>query len=62
MERLTAAREARCDLQVPVTLRSAAEVRVALTENISAVGVFVATSAPGRIGDRLVLMFKLPNA
>lgn len=56
------ARQVRCDLQVPVTVGASDEARVALTENISAGGVFVATSTPGRVGDRLVLDFKLPNA
>jgi uncharacterized protein (TIGR02266 family) len=56
------ARQVRCDLQVPVTLGASGEARLALTENISAGGVFVATSVPGLVGDRLVLSFRLPNA
>ncbi len=34
---------------------------MALTENIGTGGLFVATSRPGRVGDQISLIFRLPN-
>ncbi|SRR5579871_570935 len=56
-----AAREVRCDLQVPVQIAWADDSKMALTENISQGGLFAATSNPGRVGDRVVLRFRLPD-
>ena len=57
----SAARDVRCDLQVPVQITWEDDSRMALTENISAGGLFAATSRPGSVGDRLSLKFTLPN-
>jgi uncharacterized protein (TIGR02266 family) len=34
---------------------------MALTENLGTGGLFVATSSPERVGDRITLTFRLPN-
>ncbi len=57
----SAERDVRCDLQVPVQIAWEDDARMALTENISAGGLFAATSNPGRVGDRVLLKFTLPN-
>jgi len=56
-----AARDVRCDLQMPVQIAWADDSKMALTENISAGGLFAATSSPGLVGDRVVLKFRLPD-
>ena len=54
-------RDNRSDFQVPVQVDGQDESRMALTENISTGGLFVATSRPERVGDRVSLVFRLPN-
>jgi uncharacterized protein (TIGR02266 family) len=58
----SARRSGRCDLQVPIQIGDNLEPQIALTENIGTGGLFIATSSPGRIGERVSLKFRLPNA
>ena len=51
----------RCDLQVPIQIDGPGDPHLALTENIGIGGLFVATSSPERVGDRITLTFRLPN-
>jgi uncharacterized protein (TIGR02266 family) len=57
----SARRSTRCDFQVPIQIDGPSGPTVALTENIGAGGLFVATSKPARVGDRISLIFRLPN-
>lgn len=61
MDGHSARRGSRCDLQVPIEIDGRGDTRMALTENISTGGLFVATSRPERVGDRISLVFRLPN-
>jgi Tfp pilus assembly protein PilZ len=58
MEYSKTRREVRCDLQMPVSI---AWKGLALTENISAGGLFAATTRYGHIGDQVHLRLRLPN-
>ena len=51
----------RFDLEVKVDLESDHNFYTGLTQNISAGGLFIATNAIRRIGDRIVLKFSLPG-
>ena len=52
----------RFDLEVKVDLESEHNFYTGLTQNISAGGVFIATHAIRRIGDRITLKFTLPGS
>jgi uncharacterized protein (TIGR02266 family) len=52
----------RFDIEVKVSLESDSNFYTGLTQNISAGGLFVATHAIRRIGDRITLKFTLPGA
>ena len=52
----------RFDLEVKVDLESDHNFYTGLTQNISAGGLFIATNAIRRIGDRITLKFSLPGA
>ena len=52
----------RFDLEVKVDLESDHNFYTGLTQNISAGGVFIATHAIRRIGDRITLKFTLPGS
>ncbi len=56
-----AKRAGRCTLQVPIQIETDGERHLALTENICTGGLFVATSHPGRVGDQILLKFRLPR-
>lgn len=62
MRPLSARRSGRCDLQVPIQIEDKADPQIALTENIGTGGLFIATSSPRRVGERVSLKFRLPNA
>ena len=51
----------RFDLEVKVDLESDHNFYTGLTQNISAGGLFIATNALRRIGDRITLKFSLPG-
>jgi uncharacterized protein (TIGR02266 family) len=51
----------RFDLEVKVDLESDHNFYTGLTQNISSGGVFIATSAIRKIGDRITLKFSLPG-
>lgn len=51
----------RFDLEVSVDLESDSNFYTGLTQNISAGGLFIATNAIRRIGDRITLKFSLPG-
>ncbi len=51
----------RFDLEVSVDLESDSNFYTGLTQNISAGGLFIATNAIRRIGDRIMLKFSLPG-
>ena len=51
----------RFDLEVKVDLESDHNFYTGLTQNISSGGVFIATSAIKKIGDRITLKFSLPG-
>ena len=51
----------RFELEVKVDLESDHNFYTGLTQNISAGGLFIATNAIRRIGDRIVLKFSLPG-
>jgi len=52
----------RFDLEVKVDLESDHNFYTGLTQNISAGGLFIATNAIRRIGDRITLKFFLPGS
>ena len=52
----------RFELEVKVDLESDHNFYTGLTQNISAGGLFIATNAIRRIGDRITLKFLLPGA
>ena len=52
----------RFDLEVKVDLESDHNFYTGLTQNISAGGLFIATNAIRKIGDRITLQFSLPGA
>ena len=52
----------RFDLEVKVDLESDHNFYTGLTQNISSGGVFIATSAIRKIGDRITLKFSLPGS
>ena len=52
----------RFDLEVKVDLESDHNFYTGLKQNISAGGLFIATNALRRIGDRITLQFSLPGA
>ena len=52
----------RFDLEVKVDLESDHNFYTGLTQNISSGGVFIATSALRKIGDRITLKFSLPGS
>lgn len=52
----------RFELEVNVDLESDHNFYTGLTQNISAGGLFIATNAIRRIGDRITLKFLLPGA
>ncbi|HEY6475051.1 MAG TPA: TIGR02266 family protein [Polyangia bacterium] len=52
----------RFDLEVKVDLESDHNFYTGLTQNISSGGVFIATSAIRKIGDRITLKFTLPES
>lgn len=52
----------RFDLEVNVDLESDHNFYTGLTQNISAGGLFIATNAIRRIGDRITLKFSLPGS
>jgi len=56
-----AKRAGRCALQVPIQIDAEGASHFALTENICTGGLFVATSHPGRVGDQILLKFRLPR-
>jgi uncharacterized protein (TIGR02266 family) len=56
-----AKRAGRCALQVPIQIEAQGASHFALTENICTGGLFVATSRPGRVGDQILLKFRLPR-
>jgi len=51
----------RFDLEVNVDLESDSNFYTGLTQNISAGGLFIATNAIRKIGDRITLKFSLPG-
>ena len=51
----------RFDLEVKVDLESDHNFYTGLTQNISSGGLFIATSAIRKIGDRITLQFSLPG-
>jgi uncharacterized protein (TIGR02266 family) len=51
----------RFDLEVKVDLESDHNFYTGLTQNISAGGLFIATNAIRKIGDRITLQFSLPG-
>jgi uncharacterized protein (TIGR02266 family) len=51
----------RFDLEVKVDLESDHNFYTGLTQNISAGGLFIATNAIRRIGDRITLKFSIPG-
>ena len=51
----------RFDLEVKVDLESDSNFYTGLTQNISAGGLFIATHALKKIGDRITLKFTLPG-
>ena len=51
----------RFDLEVKVDLESDHNFYTGLTQNISSGGLFIATSAIRKIGDRITLKFSLPG-
>ena len=51
----------RFDLEVKVDLESDHNFYTGLTQNISAGGLFIATNAIRKIGDRITLKFSLPG-
>jgi uncharacterized protein (TIGR02266 family) len=51
----------RFDLEVSVDLESDSNFYTGLTQNISSGGLFIATNAIRRIGDRITLKFLLPG-
>ena len=51
----------RFDLEVKVDLESDHNFYTGLTQNISAGGLFIATNAIKRIGDRITLKFSIPG-
>jgi uncharacterized protein (TIGR02266 family) len=51
----------RFDLEVKVDLESDHNFYTGLTQNISSGGVFIATNAIRKIGDRITLKFSLPG-
>lgn len=51
----------RFDLEVKVDLESDHNFYTGLTQNISSGGLFIATSALRKIGDRITLKFSLPG-
>jgi uncharacterized protein (TIGR02266 family) len=51
----------RFDLEVKVDLESDSNFYTGLTQNISAGGLFIATNAIRKIGDRITLKFSLPG-
>ena len=51
----------RFDLEVKVDLESDHNFYTGLTQNISAGGLFIATNAIRKIGERIVLKFSLPG-
>jgi len=51
----------RFELEVSVDLESDSNFYTGLTQNISAGGLFIATNAIRRIGDRIMLKFNLPG-
>jgi uncharacterized protein (TIGR02266 family) len=55
-------RSGRSDLEVEVDLRSGQESHAAMTKNIGAGGLFVATDRLRRVGERLALTFTLPGS
>jgi uncharacterized protein (TIGR02266 family) len=52
----------RFDLEVKVDLESDHNFYTGLTQNISTGGLFIATSAIRKIGDRITLKFSLPGS
>ncbi len=52
----------RFDLEVKVDLESDHNFYTGLTQNISAGGLFIATNAIRKIGDRITLKFSIPGA
>ncbi len=52
----------RFDLEVKVDLESDHNFYTGLTQNISSGGLFIATSAIRKIGDRITLKFSLPGS
>jgi uncharacterized protein (TIGR02266 family) len=52
----------RFDLEVKVDLESDHNFYTGLTQNISAGGLFIATNAIRRIGDRITLKFSMPGS
>jgi uncharacterized protein (TIGR02266 family) len=52
----------RFDLEVKVDLESDHNFYTGLTQNISSGGVFIATNALRKIGDRITLKFSLPGS
>ena len=52
----------RFDLEVKVDLESDHNFYTGLTQNISSGGLFIATNALRRIGDRITLKFSLPGS
>ena len=51
----------RFDLEVKVDLESDHNFYTGLTQNISSGGLFIATNALRKIGDRITLKFSLPG-
>jgi uncharacterized protein (TIGR02266 family) len=59
MEGRLARRSGRCEFQAPIQIDGPDGTTIALTENIGPGGLFVATSNPSRVGDRLSLIFRM---